>query len=121
MGKAIANTNERPSKQLSREALELVAQRFRLLGEASRLELIQVLCQGERTGQQLCELTGMGQANVSKHLSVLCEHGILRRRKEGSFVYYVTSDESINDLCNIVCSSLAKRIDAVQKTLKSIE
>ena len=117
MSKAIAKTNERPSKQFSREALELVAQRFRLLGEASRLELIQALCQGEKTGQQLRESTGMGQANVSKHLTVLCEHGILRRRREGSFVYYSTSDESIDDLWKIFCSSLAKRIGAGRKTL----
>ncbi|MBU6455772.1 MAG: winged helix-turn-helix domain-containing protein [Cyanobacteria bacterium REEB67] len=121
MEKTLAGKGPNTSKQLSREALELVAQRFRLLGEASRLELVQALCLGEKTGQQLCELTGMGQANVSKHLSVLCEHGILSRRKEGSFVYYVTSDDSIKDLCDIVCSSLAKRIDAVQKALQNIE
>lgn len=117
MTKALANANDKPGRQLSREALELIAQRFRLLGEASRLELLQALCQGEKSGQELCEITGMGQANVSKHLSVLCENGILSRRKEGSFVYYSTADESIEDLCNIVCSSLAKRINAVQRAL----
>src|SRR5262249_5962956 len=53
---------------LSREALELLARRFRALGDATRLALLQALFGGERTVHELCRLTRTSQANASKHL-----------------------------------------------------
>ncbi len=65
------------------QALELIAGRFRVLGEASRLKLIRALEPGERNVSQLVEDTGLTQANVSRHLQTLTEAGVLGRRKEG--------------------------------------
>lgn len=102
-------------KLLTRPALEIVAARFRALSDASRLQLLQLLFKEERSVQELCELTGMSQANVSKHLSVLAEQGIVERRRQGLFVYYSIGDRSIIELCDIVCGAVGKRYGQVLK------
>ena len=108
----------RPQKApLSREALELVAQRFRALGEATRLELLQALFQGERTVQDLVAATGATQANVSKHLGLLADQGLVARRREGLFVHYRIADDSVLALCELVCGSLARRLEEVRAHL----
>lgn len=100
---------------LPKEALEIVAARFRAMGDATRLEILQFLMEGEKSVQELCTLTGMSQANISKHLSLLADQGILNRRKQGLFVYYSVIDMSIYQLCDLVCGALAERFAKVQK------
>ena len=91
---------------LSPEALELVAARFKLLAEPMRLRLLQALHDGERNVTQLVQASGATQANVSKHLGLLCDAGILRRRKEGMHVFYAIADRMVFELCSLVCSRL---------------
>jgi len=100
---------------LSREALEIVAARFRAMGDATRLELLQALMEGEKSVQELCSLTGMSQANISKHLGILADQGILNRRKQGLFVYYAVADTSTYQLCDLVCGALSERFSRVQQ------
>lgn len=97
---------------MSDQALELVAARFRVLGEASRLKLLRALEAGERNVSWLVEDTGLTQANVSRHLQTLTEAGILGRRKEGLNVIYFIADRGIFDLCKHVCGSLQERFAA---------
>lgn len=98
-------------KALSEPALELIAQRFKALSEASRLKLIHALQSGELSVSELVEETGLNQANTSRHLQVLIDTGILRRRKEGLNVYYSIADQGIFDLCETVCGSIQKRLE----------
>lgn len=107
------------SKVLSREALEIVAARFRALSDASRLQILQTLFKGEHSVQELCELSGMSQANVSKHLSILSDQGLVDKRRQGLFVFYSISDSSIYELCEIVCGSVGKRYGRVIKEFSS--
>ncbi|HEY9732659.1 MAG TPA: metalloregulator ArsR/SmtB family transcription factor [Drouetiella sp.] len=100
---------------LSKDALEIVAARFRAMGDATRLEMLQYLMDREHSVQELCELTGMSQANISKHLSLLADQGILNRRKQGLFVYYSVADMTIYQLCDLVCGSLSERFAKVQQ------
>lgn len=99
-----------PSKSsatsLSPEALDLVAARFKLLAEPMRLRLLQALRAGERNVTQLVEASGATQANVSRHLGLLSEAGILRRRKAGMHVFYAIDDPMVFELCTLVCSRL---------------
>jgi DNA-binding transcriptional ArsR family regulator len=97
------------SPNLSPEALDLVAQRFRALSDPTRLGLLQSLFAGERTVQELCERTGAGQANASKHLQLLAREGFVARRKQGLFVYYRIADASVFQLCEVVCGALGER------------
>ena len=102
-------------KNLSRAALEIVAARFRALSDASRLQILQLQFEQERSVQELCELSGMSQANVSKHLSVLAEQGIVEKRRQGLFVFYSIADPTIYELCEIVCGAVGKRFGQVMK------
>ena len=98
------------AKPLPLGALDLVAARFRMLAEPMRLRLLNELRDGEKTVTTLVEATGAGQANVSKHLSLLADAGMVGRRKEGLNVYYFIADESLFELCDLVCGRLQKEL-----------
>ena len=96
--------SQRPA--LSHEALDLVAARFRMLAEPMRLRLLHALHDGELSVTQLVEATAATQANVSKHLGLMLDAGLLRRRKDGLNVFYTIADPMVFELCDLVCSRL---------------
>ena len=93
-------------RSMDSEALTGVAERFRALGEPARLRILQSLCDGEQCVSDLEELTGLNQANLSRHLQVLTGTGLVKRRKEGLFVYYDLADAKVLKLCEIMCGRL---------------
>jgi DNA-binding transcriptional ArsR family regulator len=99
---------ELAANSLSDKTLELVAERFRVLGDPVRLRLLQALEAGEKSVAELVEATGAGQANVSKHLQLLLRAGVVQRRREGLFSYYSIRDARVFQLCDVVCGSLAE-------------
>lgn len=99
------------NQRLSPELLELVAERFKVLAEPARLEILNVLREGEKTVTDLMEETGLKQANVSKHLQLLYNTGFVDRRKEGLNVYYRIVDEGVFQLCTIMCDRLKVEAD----------
>ena len=93
--------------------LKQVAERFRLLGEPVRLEMLNHLnIKGEMNVQELIDATGQQQANVSKHLKIMAKAGLVARRKEGLYVYYSIADPSISGLCLLVCGQLQNQASA---------
>ncbi len=101
------NTN--PLKSISTDTMESVAARFRALGEVSRLQLVKALHSGEKNVTDLVELTGLKQPNASRHLTVLVTAGLIGRRKDGLNVLYRIIDESLAEICTIVCKSVSQR------------
>lgn len=99
------------ARELSDQALELIALRFKALSEASRLKLVHALKGGELSVTDLVAATGLTQANASRHLQVLVESGILKRRKDGLSVRYAIADKTIFDLCETVCGSVQRRLE----------
>ena len=93
---------------------ELIARRFRALGDPVRIRLLDRLQDGEQSVNELAHRLGAGQQNVSKHLSVLATAGILARRREGNHVYYRIADRGVVDLCAQVCGSLEQQVRALQ-------
>ena len=91
---------------------ELIARRFRAIGEPMRIRLLDRLRDGEATVGELSEATSASQQNVSKHLAVLADAGILGRRKEGNRVYYRIVDEGVFALCEQVCGSVQQQLRA---------
>ena len=91
---------------LTDELFDKVANRFKALGEPARLRILDALRSGELSVGDLCEKTGLNQANLSKHLQLL--HGLefVNRRKDGLFVYYSLIDEGVFQLCDIMCGRL---------------
>lgn len=103
---------------LSDRALELVAHRFKLLSEPTRLRLIQLLMEGEKSVNELVSAMNTTQANVSKHLAILADGGLIARRKVGVSTIYRIADPSLITLCDIVCRSLQERGEQVLQILK---
>jgi ArsR family transcriptional regulator len=99
-------------RNLSEAALEKVAERFKVLSEPMRLKLLYALMDGEKSVSELVQETGGMQANVSKHLGLLLDDGVVGRRKQGTNSYYRISDESIFELCDLVCGSIHDRLAA---------
>ncbi|MEQ1607208.1 MAG: metalloregulator ArsR/SmtB family transcription factor [Pyrinomonadaceae bacterium] len=106
--------------ELSDEALQLIAGRFRLLAEPMRLRILHTLGDKEMTVSELVAATAANQANVSKHLGVLLEAGVVTRRKEGLTANYRVTDETIFDLCDLVCSRLKDQLETRQRALANV-
>ena len=94
---------------LPEPVVELVAQRFRVIGEPMRIRILDRLRDGEATVAELTESLGTSQQNVSKHLGVLHQSGILGRRKQGNHTLYAIADDSVLGLCETVCGGLQRQ------------
>jgi DNA-binding transcriptional ArsR family regulator len=99
------------------EALAQVADYFKLLSEPSRLQVLCALRQGPLSVSEIVAQASMGQANVSKHLKLLAQAGMLRREPRGGCVYYEICDPTIFELCEVVSSRLAARLAQQQEQL----
>ncbi|MEB3292683.1 MAG: metalloregulator ArsR/SmtB family transcription factor [Synechococcales bacterium] len=95
----------------SQEVVQQVANYFNVLSEPMRLRILNLLRDGDKCVQELVEATDTSQANVSKHLKLMLQAGILSRRSQGTLAYYSVADDLIFDLCNLVCDRLATRIE----------
>ncbi|HEU5277986.1 MAG TPA: metalloregulator ArsR/SmtB family transcription factor [Gaiellaceae bacterium] len=96
---------------LADDLIELIARRFRVLAEPMRIKLLDSLCLGEASVLELTEATGATQQNVSKHLGVLLQAGVVSRRKVGNYAYYSIADEAVFALCEAVCGSLTEQAE----------
>jgi DNA-binding transcriptional ArsR family regulator len=98
------------------DLVELIARRFRVLGEPMRIKLLDTLrAMGEASVNELTDALGASQQNVSKHLTVLADVGIIGRRKQGTHVYYRITDESVFALCDQVCGAVEQQLQALNE------
>jgi DNA-binding transcriptional ArsR family regulator len=91
-----------------------------VLGEPMRIKLLDRLREGEASVNELAEALDASQQNVSKHLAVLAEVGILGRRKGGTHVYYRIADEGVFALCDQVCGSVQQQLLALNELVAGI-
>ncbi len=99
------------------QLIDLIAQRFRVISEPMRIRLLDHLRPGPATVGELSSAIGANQQNVSKHLAVLREAGIVGREKRGNHAVYSIVDESVFELCEQVCGGLRRRIDELDGVL----
>jgi ArsR family transcriptional regulator len=102
---------------LTPELIELIAARFRALGEPTRLVILNALRGGEMSVSELIEETGLAQANLSRHLQLLHSLGFVERRREGLFVLYRLAGQDVFRLCDIMCGRLEKEADRRRRML----
>lgn len=100
--------------------LELVARRFRMLGEPYRLRLLQVLEAGDKTVGELVVALEGNQPNISKHLQMLYDAGLVSRRRESTSIYYSIADPMVFKLCELVCRSTAEKAREAYDELRSM-
>lgn len=98
---------------LSDELADLIGRRFRVIGDPTRIRLLDCLRDGEAPVGELAARLGAGQQNVSKHLAVLAEAGVLARRKDGTHVYYSIADDEVLGVCEQVCGSVERQLRAL--------
>ena len=108
------------SHPLPEPVVDLVVERFRILGEPVRIRLLESMLAGEATVQELVAATGGKQQNVSKHLGVLLQAGIVGRRKQGNFSWYSIADQGVFALCEDVCGSLEAQLDSLRELVEGV-
>jgi len=95
---------------LSNDLAELIAHRLRAIAEPMRIKLLDRLRDGEASVGDLVVATGASQQNVSKHLTVLLEAGIVGRRKDGNRAFYRITDAGVFALCDQVCGTIQRQL-----------
>jgi DNA-binding transcriptional ArsR family regulator len=109
------------SSPLPDELLSLVAEKFRMLSDSTRLGILRCLMDGEELNvSEIVSRSGRGLANVSKHLKLLAEARLVRRRKAGSYVLYKLDDPVLQKICTLVCDSLRRELEAEMKKNKRL-
>jgi len=106
------------SHPLPEPLIELVAQRFRVLGEPMRIKLLDRLRDSEATVAELQEALGASQQNISKHLGILHAAGMVARAKDGNHTRYSISDPGVFELCDQVCGSVRRQIAELDEILQ---
>jgi DNA-binding transcriptional ArsR family regulator len=99
--------------------VELIAQRFRVIGDASRIRILDALRDGPMTVGELAAAVGTTQQNVSKHLGVLAQAGIVGREKDGNRVRCFIADDTVFELCELVCGGLREQVAELDQLLSS--
>jgi DNA-binding transcriptional ArsR family regulator len=98
--------------------IELVAQRFRVLGEPMRIKLLDRLRDGDATVGELQQALGASQQNVSKHLGILYDAGMVSRVKDGNHTRYSISDSGVFELCDQVCGGVRRQLEELETILQ---
>jgi DNA-binding transcriptional ArsR family regulator len=103
--------------EMTAESFEPVAERLRLLADATRLRILDVLRDGERGVVEIVGAVGASQPNVSRHLALLLRAGIVARRPDGRQVYYRIVDPFVDQICEAICGSLRAHVDRQARRL----
>jgi DNA-binding transcriptional ArsR family regulator len=112
---------EREISKMSPDALAYIADFFKVLSEVSRLQIVCCLKSGVKNVTQIMEETGLGQANVSKHLKLLAQAGIVTRTQVGVSVYYEIANPLLFELCDLVCNSLLSQMQKQNQQLEQLK
>ena len=99
---------KKKKRALDAAQLDAVARLFAVLSESSRLNLLQALHDGPLAVNELVAACGLKQANVSKQLTILHDHRLVKRQRQGTFIRYEIADPMVFSLCQLVCGKMAK-------------
>lgn len=100
---------------------ELQAEICSALSHPLRLEILDLLSNGEKTSSDLLAILDIPKANLSQHLAVLKDAGILKTRKDGQFQFISFAIPKIKDACSLVREILAERLDENEKKMGELK
>jgi DNA-binding transcriptional ArsR family regulator len=115
--KSRATAQAAPQDDELDQVFAVVARHFGILSEPMRLKILHTICQDERSVSAIVAATGGTQTNVSRHLALMYQGGVVSRRRDGNTVYYRVADPEFVAICRSVCVQIASRIDE-QKPLR---
>jgi ArsR family transcriptional regulator, arsenate/arsenite/antimonite-responsive transcriptional repressor len=107
-----------PPYHLPPDRLAPLADYFKVLSETTRLQILSCLQHGAMNVMELTEATGFSQANLSKHLKIMTQAGILKREPKGVSAYYEIADPKVFALCEIVSEGISNRLKQQLKPFK---
>lgn len=107
-------------EQWQRSLFARQAQLCQVLADASRLELLHHLADGEKTVSQLVEAMSLRQSNVSQHLAHLRQRGLVATRRAGTSVFYSLADPEIMDACAITRRVLLRQLEATSELVERV-
>lgn len=99
---------------------EMQAEICKTLANATRLRILHILREGEKSVGELAELLALRQANLSQHLSIMRQAQILKTRKQGSNIYYSVAYPKINTACDLVRELLVESLGRRQELTKNL-
>lgn len=82
------------------------------LADPKRLLILDALRDGERSVSEICEMTDSKQANVSQHLAVMRDKGLVVSRRDGQRVYYSVTSSKINDALDLLLDVMKDHVVA---------
>ncbi len=105
-------------RKAEEELYRLQAEFCKGMAHPKRILVLNVLKEGEKSVNDLAEATGIPQANLSQHLSLLRQLGLLSTRREGASIYYSISDRRIVEACSLVREAIGERLKRDRQVLE---
>jgi len=105
------------SSKAEEELFRLQAEFCKAMAHPTRIHMLKVLKQGEKSVNELAKVVGVTQANASQHLAILRQFGLLQTRRDGSVIYYSITDNRIVEACDLVRSCIGERLKNSQIVL----
>jgi DNA-binding transcriptional ArsR family regulator len=102
------------------DVFEMQAEVCKTIANPTRLRILHVLRDGEKSVGELVDLLGLKQSNLSQHLSIMKQATILKTRKQGSNIYYSVAYPKINTACDLVRELLIESIGRKQELSKNL-
>lgn len=102
------------------DVFEMQAEICKTLANPTRLRILHVLREGEKSVCELADLLDLRQSNLSQHLSIMRQAQILKTRKQGSNIYYSVAYPKINTACDLVRELLIESIGRRQELTKTL-
>lgn len=104
---------------LNSQIIHEVSLIFGSLGDVSRLKILRALLDAQEAVSQgsLVDLTGLSQANTSKHLALLVRVGLVTREQQGNLVFFAPVRPIVEQVCNLVCGHATARIEEAYRSL----
>jgi ArsR family transcriptional regulator, virulence genes transcriptional regulator len=107
------------SKNLDMTIYDLQAEVSKTLAHPLRLAILHYLKDGEKTVNNITEITGASQSNVSQHLALLRQRQIVKTRKAGSNIYYRVASPKISQACDMIREVLIEQLIQRQELAKT--
>lgn len=107
--------------QLPPTALGMIADFFKVLSEISRIQILCCLKNGPKNVTEIIAETGLGQANVSKHLKILTQAGLVKREPQGVNVFYEIANPFLFQICDLVCEIIVEQIQLKTEQFESLK
>ena len=108
------------AKEMTPATIQAVARYFHVLADPTRLTILNELRQSERNVGELAQLCGYTAANISRHLSILAQQGVVSRTSQGNSVYYRIADAAVYELCDVVCGNIATHLQKQQEEQQNL-